>query len=58
VSGSVSPRVAGLLAVAGVAVVAGLASGQPELVVLAAPFLLLVGVGLVLAQEPRVVAEI
>jgi len=58
VSGSLSPRLGGLLALAGASVVAGLASGRPELAVLATPFLLLVGVGLVLAEEPRLVAEI
>jgi len=58
VSGSLSPRVPGLLALAGASVMTGLASGRPELVVLAAPLLLLVGVGLVLAEEPRLIAEI
>lgn len=57
-SSSLSPRVPGLLALAGAGVVAGLASGQPELAVLAAPFLLFVGVALVLAKEPLLVAEI
>ena len=57
VSRSPSPRLPGLLALAGAGVVAGLASGRPELAVLAAPFLLLVGVGLVLAEEPRVVGQ-
>lgn len=57
-SSSASPRVPGLLALAGVGVVAGLASGRPELAVLAAPFLLVSGVGLILATEPRLVAEI
>ena len=57
-SGSLSPRVPGLLALAGASVMTGLASGRPELVVLAAPLLLLVGVGLVLAEEPRLIAEI
>jgi len=47
-----------MLALAGGAVVAGLASGRPELVVLAAPILLFVGVGLVLSAEPRLSAEI
>jgi uncharacterized protein (DUF58 family) len=48
----------GLLALAGAGVVVGLASGQPELAVLAAPFLLFVAVGLVLAKEPLLAAEI
>ena len=57
-SSSLSPRMPGLLALSGIGVVAGLASGRPELAVLAAPFLLFIGVGLVLAREPRLVAEI
>ncbi len=57
-SGSPSPRVAGLLALAGAGLVAGLATGRAELAVLAAPFLLFLGVGLAVAQEPRVEAEI
>jgi uncharacterized protein (DUF58 family) len=48
----------GMLALAGGAIVAGLASGRPELVVLAVPALLLVGVGLVLSSEPRLSAQI
>jgi hypothetical protein len=47
-----------VLALAGSAIVAGLASGRPELVVLAAPTLLFVGVGLVLSSEPRLSAQI
>jgi uncharacterized protein (DUF58 family) len=58
VSGPLSSRVPGLLALAGAAVVAGLASGRPELAVLATPLLVFVGVGLVLAEEPQVAAEI
>jgi len=58
VTGSLSPRVAGLLAVAGAGAVAALASGRPELAVLAAPLLLFAGVGLALAQRPRVSASI
>jgi uncharacterized protein (DUF58 family) len=57
-SGSLSPRVAGLLALAGAGAVAGLASGRPELAVLAAPLLVFVGVGLVLAELPHLAAEI
>lgn len=55
---SLSSRVPGLLALSGAGVVTGLASGRPELVLLAAPFLLFIGVDLVLAKEPRLVAEI
>ncbi len=55
---SPSARLAGLLAVAGAGTVAGLASGRAELAVLAAPYLLLAAVGLVLAEEPRVVGRL
>jgi len=55
---SLSPRVAGLLTVAGTGAVAGLATGRPELVVLATPFLLLVAAGLALAVPPRLVIEL
>ncbi len=55
---SPSARLAGLLAVAGAGAVAGLASGRAELAVLAAPYLLLVAIGLVLADEPRVVGKL
>ncbi len=57
-TGSVSSRARGLLALAGAGLVGGLASGRPELAVLAAPFLVFVGVGLTLAHEPRVTADI
>ena len=57
-SGSLSPRVSGLLALAGIGVIAALAGGRPELAVLATPMLVFVGVGLVLAQEPELEAEI
>jgi uncharacterized protein (DUF58 family) len=55
---SPSARLAGLLAVAGAGTVAGLASGRAGLAVLAAPYLLLAAVGLVLAEEPRVVGKL
>ncbi len=57
-SGTLSPRVPGMVALAALGVVAGLASGRPELVVLAAPFILFLGVGLALASEPRLTAAI
>ena len=57
-SGSLSPRVAGLLALAGAAVIAGLATGRPELAVLATPLLVFVGVGLVMANEPDLAVEL
>jgi uncharacterized protein (DUF58 family) len=49
--------VSGLLALAGVGLVAALL-GRPELAVLAAPLLVFVGVGLALAHEPQLEAEI
>jgi uncharacterized protein (DUF58 family) len=58
VSVSIAPRVAGLLAVAGIGLVAGLATGRAELAVLAAPFVLFAGVGLILAREPVLDAAI
>ena len=57
-TGSPSPRVAGLVALAGAGLVGGLGSGRPELAILAAPFLVFVGAGLVLAREPHLVAEL
>lgn len=52
-TGSLSPRVPGLLALAGAAMVTGLASGRPELVVVVVPVLMLVGVGLARRAEPQ-----
>lgn len=57
-TGSLSPRTRGLLALAGAGLVAALATGRPELAVLAGPFLVFVGVGLTLTREPRVTAGI
>jgi uncharacterized protein (DUF58 family) len=50
---TVSPRLAGLLALAGAGLVGGLAAGRPELVILAVPFLLLACLGLSLGDEAR-----
>jgi uncharacterized protein (DUF58 family) len=58
VSGALSRRVKGLLALAGGAVLIGLASGHPELVVLAVPTLVLVGAGLAMPADARVTAQI
>jgi uncharacterized protein (DUF58 family) len=58
VTASLSTRVHGLLALAGGALVAGLASGRPELVVAAVPMLLFVGVGLALYAEPGLTVEV
>lgn len=55
---SLSSRVRGLLALAGGAMVTGLASGRPELVVVAVPILLLVGVGLAVSTEPQLTVGI
>jgi uncharacterized protein (DUF58 family) len=58
VSGALSPRVRGLFALAGAGLIAGLASGHPELAVLATPILVFIGAGLVLARVPRLTATI
>ncbi len=50
-TGSLSPRVRGLMALVGAAVVIGLATGRPELVIVAAPALIMVGVGLALRAD-------
>lgn len=52
--GALSPRVAGLLALAGAACLGGLIAGRPELVVLAAAPLVVVGVGLAGVVAPDV----
>jgi uncharacterized protein (DUF58 family) len=57
-NGALSPRMRGLLALGGAGLVAGLASGHAELAVLGTPFLVFVGLGLMLAHEPRVTADI
>ena len=57
-SRSLSPRVGGSLALAGAGLVAALATGRPELAVLAAPFLVFVAAGLALAGSPRLSAEL
>jgi uncharacterized protein (DUF58 family) len=58
VTGALSRRVPGLLALAGAGLIAGLASGHPELAVLAAPILVYLGAGLVASCEPRLTAEL
>jgi len=57
-SGGISARVGGLLALSGAAVIAGLASGRPELVVLAVPFMLFIGISLALVREPQLTATV
>lgn len=56
--GSLSPRTPGLLTLAGAGLIAALAAGRPELALLAAPFLVFAGAGLVLAREPQLTAEL
>jgi uncharacterized protein (DUF58 family) len=58
VTGALSPRTPGLLALAAGGVIAALAGGRPELAVLAVPVLVFVGVGLVLAAEPCLSADV
>jgi uncharacterized protein (DUF58 family) len=47
-----APRLRGLIGLAGAGLIGALATGRPELAVLAAPFVLLAGVGLALAERP------
>jgi uncharacterized protein (DUF58 family) len=58
VSGSLSPRTPGLLALAAAGAIAALAAGRPEYALLAAPFLLFAGAGVMLGGQPRFAAEI
>ena len=48
---AISRRTSGLLALAAGGVIGALASGRPELAVLAAPFLVFAGVGLLLSRR-------
>ena len=57
-SGSLAPRTPGLFALAAAGLIAALASGRPELALLSMPFLVFAGAGLILAQEPRLAADI
>ena len=57
-TGTLSPRTPGLLALGGAGLVAALVGGRAELAVLALPFLLFVGVGLALSPRPSVIARI
>ena len=56
--GSLSPRTPGVLALAGAGLIAALATGRPELALIAVPFLVFGGAGLVLAQEPHVTGAV
>ena len=51
---SFEPKLVAYTALAATGLLAALAARLPELVVLAAPFALVAGVGLVLARDPRV----
>ena len=53
-----SPRLGAYAGLAAVALTAALVLGRPELVAVAAPFALLLAVGLALGQEPRVDANV
>ena len=57
-SASLSTRARGLIALAGAGLVGALASGRPELALIAMPFFVFVGVGLAMAREPQLAAEI
>jgi uncharacterized protein (DUF58 family) len=58
VTASLSPRVRGLMGLSGAAIVTGLAIGRAELVVMATPVLMLVGVGLAVCAQPRLAVDI
>ena len=53
-----APKLAGYATLSAVGLLAALVFAQPELVALAAPFLLAVGAGLALATPPRLSARI
>jgi uncharacterized protein (DUF58 family) len=53
VTGRPAARDRGLVALAGIALIAGLITGRPELIVIAVPALVYVAVGLALAREPH-----
>ena len=56
--GSLSPRTPGVLALSGAGLIAALATGRPELALIAVPFLVFGGAGLVLAREPQVTVAV
>jgi uncharacterized protein (DUF58 family) len=58
VKGSLSPRTPGVLALGGAGLIAALATGRPELALIALPFLVFGGAGLVLAREPQITAAV
>jgi len=58
VKGSLSPRTPGVLALAGAGLIGALATGRPELALIAVPFLVFGGAGLVLAREPHLTAAV
>jgi uncharacterized protein (DUF58 family) len=58
VTTAATPKLTGYIALAGIALVAALVLGRPELAVLAAPFALVAGLGLVLRQRPDIAIEV
>jgi uncharacterized protein (DUF58 family) len=58
VKGSLTSRTPGVLALAGAGLIAALAAGRPELALIAVPFLVFGGAGLVLAQQPDLTATV
>ena len=57
-NGSLAPRTPGVLALAGAGLIAALATGRPELALIAVPFLVFAGAGLVLVREPQVTGAV
>ena len=55
---SLSPRTRGVIALAGAGLVGALASGRPELALIAAPFLVFAAVGLVTARQALLAVDI
>jgi uncharacterized protein (DUF58 family) len=58
VTRAATPKLSGYAALSAIGLLAALVSGRPELVALAAPFLLALAAGLVLSRAPRVTAEV
>ena len=57
-TGSARPKLAAYAGLAGVGLLAALVVARPEIVALTAPFLLALGVGLALAERPRLTVEL
>jgi uncharacterized protein (DUF58 family) len=58
VTRAASPRVAAYAALGGLALIAALVTGRPELAALGAPFLLVLGVGLLTSADPELRASV